>query len=467
MEKDFKEKYERIKNTFIPDIPYSEELSEGEKKLDDKLTRIKKEADALYTVNDPYGIVEWYDEEDIHTELYQFCYALPKGGDLHAHDNTMISYDRFEQIIKEYAYISLNGDTKGMLYTKFSSDLPEDAISINEALGKGILSQKELGQMLVMNDGTEENGYWARLEQLFSATGDFYNDVSIMEKIWEEGFRSCVERGVMLVEVRDWGVEDDVLNMIRIRTLREAYYRVKKEHPDFLVRLIGCSGKDEGTTVESSCEVLRSYIRVSKLVKDDFDPDNAEDFIIGLDLANEEDVSKPLGDFAEFLMSDEVRDSGLKLYLHCGESLRRDNNSVVDAYIMKTRRAGHALNMYRFPQLMKEYAGKHIAVEVCLMSNYRLGYVRDLRLHPGLQYMISGIPIVLCSDDGLFMARAPMVDDFYSAILCWDLNLGDIKALCRNSIIYSGLSETERSRLMKAWENCWDEFIREQNKKLN
>ena len=39
------------------------------------------------------------------------------------------------------------------------------------------------------------------------------------------------------------------------------------------------------------------------------------------------------------------------------------------------------------------------------------------------------------------------VDDFYATILCWDLKLGDIKAICHNSITYSGLSEKENKLL--------------------
>ena len=459
---ELKELYQSRKDNYIPSIPYSEKLSDKEKKLDEYLKKIKKEADRLYTGNNPYGVIEWSDEEDIQKQLYNFCYELPKGGDLHAHDNTMISYERFEEIIIQNAVISLNEDTYGNLYAKYSPNIPQGALKVSEALEKNLINKEQLKQLLTMSDGATDDSYWQTLEQLFSATGDFYDDVLIMEEIWEEGFRNCYERGVLLLEIRDWGSDDDVYNSIRVRTIREAYYRVRKQHPDFLVRLIGCSGKDAENTVESACDTLRSIIRVSKTIKDEFDPDNVEDFIIGLDLANEEDKSKPLSDYADFLMSDEVRNSGLKLYLHCGESLRRDNDSVVDAYLMNSYRVGHAMNLYRFPELMNEYAKKSIAIEVCLMSNYRLGYVKDLRLHPGLQYMIHGIPIVLCSDDGLFMTREPLVDDFYTAILAWDLELGDIKAICRNSITYSGLSEKEIQRLMQAWENRWDLFVDDQ-----
>ena len=461
-----KEKYNRIKESYKPSIPYSEKLNNDEIRLNEHLSILKKEADKRYQPNNPYGIIEWKDNEDIHPKLIDFCFKLPKGADLHAHDNTMIPLDKFVELIIEYAMISLDKDTYGNLYTIYSSDLPENAIKISEALKQGLFSREELMDMMVIADGQEENGYWKRLEDLFSATGDFYNDIYIMEKIWEEGFRSCYEKGVLLVEVRDWGTRDDLENDIRDRTIREAYYRVRRDHPDFLVRLIGCSGKDKENTVESACAALSSIIRVSRHLKDEFDPDNIEDFIIGLDLCNEEDNSKPLSEYADFLMSDEVKNSGLKLYLHCGESLRRDNDSVVDACIMDSYRVGHAMNLYRFPQLMKEYARKKTAIEVCLMSNYRLGYVRDLRIHPAIEYMTNGIPICLCSDDGLFMTRAPLVDDFYSAILCWDLNLGDIKALCRNSIKYSGLSEKETDRLMKTWEDRWNDFVAEQVKDL-
>ena len=101
------------------------------------------------------------------------------------------------------------------------------------------------------------------------------------------------------------------------------------------------------------------------------------------------------------------------------------------------------------------------------MSNYRLGYVKDLRLHPALQYLLNGITIVLCSDDGLFMANAPLVNDFYAAILCWDLNLADIKSICLNSILYSGLSQSEIDRLKNAWQNKWDNLVTKQLELLN
>ena len=467
MEKDLKTIYQSIKEKYKSNIVTNEILSDDEKRLDEYLSKIKKEADALYKSNDnPYGIIEWNDSEDIQPDLYEFCKELPKGGDLHAHDHTMIPFDRFVEIIKENALICVNDDKQGVLYLKQSPNIPEDALEINEAIDKGLLSLDELTQMLVLTDEDITRGYWNKLEQLFSSTGDIYNDVVIMEKIWEEGFESCYEKGIQLLEIRDYAVDDDLYNFLRDRTIREAYYRVRRRHPDFVVRLIGCTGKDDYTSIESAQSTLRSIIRTSEQVKDEFDPEHPQDFIIGLDLVNEEDRSKQLSEFKDILMSNEIQNSGLKLFLHCGESLRNDNDSVVDAYIYNSYRVGHALNLYRYPELMTEYSNKKIAIEVCLMSNYRLGYVKDLRLHPGLIYLINDIPITLCSDDGLYMSRAPLVDDFYSAILCWNLDLSSIKMICRNSIKYSGLKDDEIEVLMNNWERKWNDFVSNQLKKI-
>ena len=160
-----------------------------------------------------------------------------------------------------------------------------------------------------------------------------------------------------------------------------------------------------------------------------------------------------------------MQNSGLKLFLHCGESLQHDNTSVIDAYVVNTYRAGHAFNLYRFPPVMEEYKNRNITVEVCPISNLSLGYVHDLRVHPAFYYIMQEVPVVLCSDDGLFMTPYPLVDDFYAAILCWGLNLRDIHDICERSITAGGLSEEETTYLLEEWQTKWDRFVEEELKK--
>ena len=461
-----KEQYTELRQVYTPLIPGSINLTAEEEIVDAYLTRLKKKADVFYRDGNPYGIIDWKDEDDIQNDLYEFCFNLPKCSDLHVHDNTMIPIDLLLDILVKNTRISLDKDTFGFLYTK-KSDRKDNTLDLEEAIEKGLFSIEELKERLTLSQEDAETGYWASLEEIFTSTGDLYNDMDLMEKIWEEGFLSCYERGILLVEIRDYYSVDDQDNIRRDMAIRQAYYNVRKKHPDFLVRLIACSGKEGSVPVQEAFDALRSAIRISRIVKDEFDSDNVEDFIIGLDLVNEEDVSKPISDYVDFFLSDEVSNSGLGLFLHCGESLRKDNNTVIDAYMLRAKRAGHAMNLYRFPELMERYVENKIAVEVCPLSNFRLGYVADMRLHPALQYLIHGIPVVICSDDGTFMSRQPLVDDFYAVILSWDLNLGDIKMICRNSLEYSGLSQKEINRLRDCWQTQWSSFIETMVRKIH
>ena len=154
-----------------------------------------------------------------------------------------------------------------------------------------------------------------------------------------------------------------------------------------------------------------------------------------------------------------MKESGLKLFLHAGESLRYDNEEVIDAYLFGASRIGHGITLFRFPKLMEKFREKGIAVETAPISNYRLGYVSDLRLHPAQIYLKYGIPVVICSDDGLFLSREPLTDDFYAVILSWNLGVAEIKELCRNAIVYAGLPQDETEALLAKWEKDWNDFV--------
>ena len=94
-----KEQYTELRQVYTPLIPGSMNLTAEEKIVDAYLTRLKKKADVLYRDGNPYGIIDWKDEDDIQNDLYEFCFNLPKGSDLHVHDNTMIPIDLLLDIL--------------------------------------------------------------------------------------------------------------------------------------------------------------------------------------------------------------------------------------------------------------------------------------------------------------------------------------------------------------------------------
>ncbi len=451
------------RESYIPAIPSDEKLNPQEQELDKALSRMKEEAAALYDEDEPFGTIRYDDEDALTSDLYAFCHALPKGAELHAHEQTLIDFDRYLDLIRSEAMICTDeGDDYGHMYAVNSSDIPDSAQLLDDVLKNGDMTEDEFRALLTVDEEDmedEEAGFWNTLTNSFIITRGLSTDTALTQKIYEEGFRCACEKGILLLELRVSCKPDDELNISNLSIIRDAYYDVRNEYPDFRVRIIGCAGKSAKYTVEDSCNALRSVIAVSKNLKDEYDPSHPEELIIGLDLVNEEDKGKPLETYMDFLTSDEVRSSGLKLYLHCGESLRLDNESVVDAYMAHSDRVGHGFNLYRYPELMEKYKEQDITLEVCPISNLRLGYVHDLRLHPALLYLRECVPVVICSDDGLFMTPEPLTDDYYAAILCWDLNLSNIKDICRRSIEDSGLSESEKQTLMNAWERDWDAFV--------
>jgi adenosine deaminase CECR1 len=99
-----------------------------------------------------------------------------------------------------------------------------------------------------------------------------------------------------------------------------------------------------------------------------------------------------------------------------------------------------------------------VAIEVCPISNQILGYVPDLRNHPAVHYISTGLPIVLSPDDPAIM-RHTFSDDFYVAFMAWGLDLRALKQLAINSLLYSAMTKDEKEKALASWRSRWETFI--------
>ena len=156
--------------------------------LDRYLTELKAEADALYDDTEVYGVAGWGNESARNTGLYEFCVALPKGAELHAHEMTLLPFERYVEIVRRDAWILLEeGDRCGYLFAENNPNRPENTVLLDDALTGGLISMEEL-------------------------------------------------------------------------SIRNAYYKVRKEHPDFRVRIIGATGKDQRYPLDMCYETFRFFI---------------------------------------------------------------------------------------------------------------------------------------------------------------------------------------------------------------
>ena len=137
-------------------------------------------------------------------------------------------------------------------------------------------------------------------------------------------------------------------------------------------------------------------------------------------------------------------------------------NNAFDAILLGAKRVGHGIGYIKHPDLLNILREKGIAVEICPVSNQILGFFPDARVHPAVNYIRSGVPVVLGSDDPGTFGYNSFTVDWYYAFLSWGLDLADLKLLARNSLQYSSMTPNEvRYAISEKWHPLWERYIRE------
>ena len=85
---------------------------------------------------------------------------------------------------------------------------------------------------------------------------------------FEESFRYAWEIGINLLELRIVIIVDEETTRSYLEHIRNAYYTVRKKHPDFRVRIIGATGKNEKYPLATAFDTLRFFTTPNPLVDD-------------------------------------------------------------------------------------------------------------------------------------------------------------------------------------------------------
>lgn len=123
---------------------------------------------------------------------------------------------------------------------------------------------------------------------------------------------------------------------------------------------------------------------------------NNRGMIVGVDLSGDED--KPVdGKLARFFRRGK-EEIGLGVTIHAGETFVAANVewAVTECH---ADRLGHGLAAASEPRLLELLASRDVCVEVCLSSNILTGRVASIQQHPVGEFIASGVPFVLCTDN--------------------------------------------------------------------
>jgi adenosine deaminase CECR1 len=371
---------------------------------------------------------------------------LPKGGILHVHGYAL---GDFRWLIQRATYLPncyIHQGTdepprQGSL--RISAEPPGDGWRLVSELRQAAESTEEFDEELYRSvtlgeEDLDQPDIWAEFRKCFARSRGLFSD-DVWDGFCRKRLGDLVAENVQYVETRGEIGSQKIIEEIR------------RDNPEFKVKYIFSSHRS--SRPERIAEDLDQA-----LAERAADPD----LNIGFDLIDEEDRFHPNLDYIEELLEArhkaQARRMTLPLYLHSGESNWPDNENVLDAVLLDARRIGHGLALFKHPLLLQIVKQRGIAIEVCPISNQVLGYVADLRNHPAVLYINSGLPVVVCPDDpGIW--RCTFSHDFYEAFMAWGLDLKCLKQLAMNSLIFSAMDSEEKERALKSWRIKWAEFI--------
>jgi len=287
-----------------------------------------------------------------------------------------------------------------------------------------------------------------------------YNYHSFFEFILLKIFESYINQNVMIVELRHifdviFDDDDKPIGVEReCQIFHKVLAEVQQKHPLFRCTIINQALKIIGKS------------HVDAMLAATFEAQKYTDLCVGFDIVCEEDTHDPIKTYvAQILRARKSSKTGLDVFMHAGESLLRDNNNLIDAILLDTKRIGHGYNLIQHPKLIKHVIEKDICIECCPISNRVLGQILDVRSHPARTFMQKGIAISLNSDDPGFWGYEGVTLDYVFAFIAWDLTLGELKQFCLNSLKYSSIKQADKDLHQVAFNENWAAFVQNVNDK--
>jgi len=228
----------------------------------------------------------------------------------------------------------------------------------------------------------------------------------------------------------------------------------------------GAAGADPGcaVTVRYLYQVLRGLPQpmVFAQILAGFELARMDHRVVGFNLVMPEDAEVPMRDFRLHMQWIDYFHSlypDVHITLHAGEL----NSQLVPAdgltfHIRESVEKGHAERIGHGVDVLQEsdadgllrmMAERHVLVEIALTSNDGILGVRGTQ-HPLATYLKYGVPVALATDDE-GVSRSDMTHEYLRAVMDQGLDYGTLKAMTRNSIVYSFAEPALKERLLREW----------------
>ena len=455
------------------------ELSSEEMIADSIFEELKADAADLQEPWDPWvsQFFPYVRDEYENTELFEFLQDMPKGAVLHVHPSAMGNYFKLFDLVSLRDDCYFNPSSKS--FVLFMDSVPgSEWVLVPEMLAsasdEAALRDSLLGCILIDEGDEFLPDIWAEFESMFGRVGGLFADPAVAYNyIYQALYDYAVIDNVQHIELRahtpSAGSVEFYLGVVD---------SLAEQGVNISIRIIYCDSRYifPGETVENFRNRITNSMKTAADLMAQY-----PGIVVGADVYSEEDkgatalyMAPIMEEAREYSMAEYGFE--LPLFLHDGESSfptgvpdspvsltgpypGNVNNNVIDAFLLDAERVGHGIELAKLPELAEMYAFEGIPLEICPISNQILGYVPDLRNHPAVPLMRTGVRISISPDDPAMFGYTGVTFDYVVAVLAWDLSLSEVKRLIINSIEDAAMTGAEEAELMSTWQTEWDMFI--------
>ncbi|HEY3834914.1 MAG TPA: hypothetical protein VGL72_00010 [Bryobacteraceae bacterium] len=394
------------------------------------------------------------------SELYAFLFALPKGGDLHHHNGLSVYADVWyaqataPETLRRNSFYTLTkfGNCPGAddSVPRFSTIQRSTYEALDACQKAQYQALKDLSPELKAgwksslildkpHEGRDE--FFERIGKRF---GDLSHDAYLVADVMVENMRLFGAEGVRYIEAQT----------------SPAPYRDLEGHPlpeDDAARILCDRLKQAdalraGVTMRFQDNIIRFRPDAEQRLEEAYAfVARHRDQWVGINMAGREDNDKGYAlRFLPTFRKMRALYGDIPLSIHGGEK-DSPGHEVRDTLELGALRIGHGVNLITDPDTMLLMRYNRYLVEINLISNRLLEYVPDLSKHPFPEYLRTGIPVCLNTDDrGTWDSN--MTDEYFTAVTTFHLTWPEIVELGRNSLSYSFAEAPVKERLLREYD---------------
>ena len=399
-------------------------------------------------------------------QLYAFLFALPKGGDLHNHSELSVPAETWYLAATDAARLHGNeyftrvkispcaGDRQPPLlfetiqrstYRKLPDCMRGDYAPL-AGLSRA-LREQWISALIIDRPGEGRNEFF---EAIAPRLHDLPRDPYLKPDVLVENMKRFGAEGVRYLETQAnaSSFQDEEGRPIDPETGAELY-RKRLAQPD---------AKAAGVAVRMLALVLRFSPGAEQNLERAYAFVAAHrDLWVGINMAGREDNGKGYAlRFLDTFRRMRRTYSDIPLSIHAGEQ-DAPGHQVRDTLLLGATRIGHGVNLISDPDTMLLMRNGHYLVEINLVSNRLLEYTPDISTHPFPEYLRTGIPVCLNTDDrGSWDSN--MTDEYFTAVTAFNLSWQELVQLGRNSLEYSFAEPALKQRLLRDYERDVEDF---------